>query len=365
MRSILLTSVLACGAASAQTSPDPGADRWTVYADIAAWQASDAAPISQLTGDWHAYAPRKGRNTFLMRSKAAVGFEKNGWRIGLELRQDALATTDRASLDVYQLFQQDREPVAPARFTLQGRYFSWLARGLRVSYRFDGLRIAGRPVSMELGAAVYGKQRLRERSIEGTLSFPETGAYAAVAVHRDADNRMVYPFMGNAPGASGAGLSLAATLPLGQAWSLGVRADDFASRLRWTDLPVSTDSLDTDAATFDQNGHVSYRPMLSGRKRQQDLTFRIPRYTSVALDYHYRDWRAGIQVARYAGETIPAFSLSRRLGRLTLHADIETRFDSAGFGLDAGNLRMMLRSDSFRMDRAKTRALTLQYRHAF
>lgn len=364
MRSILFTGALACGVACAQTSPEP-ADGWTVYADIAAWQASDAVPISQLTGDWHAYAPRKGRNTFLMRSKATAGFERNRWRIGLELRQDAFATTDRASLDAYKLFQQEQEPLPPARFTLQGRYFSWQARGLRVGYRFDGPRIAGRPVLIELDGAVYGRQRLRERSIEGTLSFPQTGTYAAIAAHRDADNRMVYPFMGNVPSASGAGLSLAATVPLAQAWSLGLRADDLASRLRWAGLPVSTESLDTDAVRFDQRGYASYRPLLSGRKRQQDLTFRIPRYTAVALDYHYRDWRAGVQLARYASETIPALSLSRQVGWLTLHANIETRFDSAGIGLDAGNLRIMLRSDSFRLDQAKARALNLQYHRAF
>jgi hypothetical protein len=361
MRFILLTGALACGAAGAQTTPGPAADGWTVYSDVSVWQASDAVPISQIDDTWTGYSPRAGRNTALMRSRVAAGVGKNRWRLGVELRQDAFLATDRDSLDAYYMFQQKSKPAPPASFTLQAQYFSWQAQGLRLGYLFDGPRIGARASSIELSGAVYGKQRLRERSVRGALTYPQAKAYGFSATHIDANDRMTYPFMGEAPSAAGAGLSLAATLPLFDAWTLRVQADDLASRLRWKNLPVNTETLNSNVGSYDANGYVNYRPLLSGQKRQVERSFRIPRYTAAALDYRYQDWGAGVQVARYAGETIPTFSVSRRFGWLTVLGNVETRFDSAGIGLEAGNLRLMLQSDKLDPDRAKVRSLQLHY----
>ena len=361
MRSLLLTGALACGAACAQTTDAPAADGWTVYSDVSLWQASDAVPISQIDATWSDYSPRAGRNTALMRNRVAAGVGKERWRLGLELRQDAFLTTDRASLDAYSLYQQKRKPAPPASFALQARYFSWQAQGLRLGYTLDGPRIGGRTASIALSGAVYGRQRLRERSVQGTLAYPQADTFGFAATHSDANSRMTYPFMGDAPGASGAGLSLAATLPLAPAWTLRVQADDLASRLRWKNLPVNTESLASDVTSYDENGYVNYAPLLSGRKQQVNRSFRIPRYTAAVLDYRNGDWGAGVQVARYAGETMPTLSLSRRVGWLTLLGNVETRFGSAGIGIEAGNLRLMLQSDRFKLDEAKARSLQLHY----
>ncbi|MET0980679.1 MAG: hypothetical protein ABWY02_01140 [Telluria sp.] len=361
MRLILLTGALACAAACAHSTAAPLAAGWTVYTDVSVWQASDAVPISQIEDEWTAYSPRNGRNTALMRNRVAAGVEKNGWRLGLELRQDAWLATDRASLDAYHMYQQKRNPVPPASLALQGRYFSWQAQGLRIGYTVEGPRIAGRASSIEMSGAAYGRQRLRERSFGGTLNYPQADTYGFAASHIDANSRMIYPFMGEAPRASGAGLSLAATVPLAEAWTLRVQADDVASRLRWKNLPVNTESLRSDVRSYDENGYVNYQPLLSGRKRQLERSFRIPRYTAAALDYRFQAWGAGVQVARYGGETIPTLSVSRGFGWLTVQANVETRFDSAGLGLEAGNFRFLLQSDSFRLDEAKARSLQLHY----
>ena len=365
MRLILLTGALACGAACAQTPAAALTAGWTVYSDLSLWQASDAVPVSQVDGEWTAYSPRSGRNTFLMRNRVAAGVEKNRWRLGLELRQDAWLATDRETLDAFTMYQDKRKPAPPASFALQARYFSWRAQGLRIGHKVEGLRIAGRTASIDLSAAVYGKQRLRERSIAGTLSYPKAETYAFEASHIDADSRMTYPFMGEAPSASGAALSLAATLPLAEAWTLRVQADDLASRLRWKNLPLNTESLSSSVTSYDEQGYVNYQPLLSGRKQQVERSFRIPRYSAAALDYRYQDWGAGLQVARYAGETIPTLSVSRRFGWLTLHGSVETRFDSAGLGLEAGNFRVLLQSDSLKLDEAKARSLQLHYHIMF
>lgn len=365
MRSILLSGALACSAACAHSAELPATQGWSVYTDVSIWQASDAVPLSQIDGTWTNYEPRAGRNAALMRHRVAAGAGKDRWRLGVELRQDAYLATDRASLDVFYMAQQKQKPLPPASYALQARYFSWRAQGLRVGHVFDGPRIGGRASVITLSGAVYGKQRLRERSVRGTLAYPRTDTYDFSVTHVDANDRMRDPFMTKTPRASGAALSLAATLPLRDAWTLRLQADDLASRLRWKQLPLKTETLNSDVTTYDADGYVHYQPLFSGRKQQVEQRFRIPRYSAAALDYAAGNWGAGLQVARYAGETIPTLTLSRRFGWLTLRAHVETRFDSAGVGVEAGNLRLLLQSDALRLNEAKSRALQLHYHLAF
>lgn len=361
MRSLLFAGALACGAAGAHPLSESAPDGWTVYSTVDVLQASDAVPIGQIDGAWTDYSPRAGRNTALMRARAAAGVERNGWRLGVELRQDAYLITDRASLDAYVMFQRRQKPTAPASFPLQARYFNWRAQGLRLGYTFDGPRFGERASAIDVSAAVYGRQRLRERSVSGTLTYGQDGTYGATASHVDADSRMIYPFMGDAPTASGASLSLGAMLPLSDAWTLRLRADDLASRLRWKNLPRNTETLNTASTSYDANGYINYAPMLSGRKQQIERDFDIPRYNAASLAYRYQDWETSLQLARYAGETMPTLSLARRFGWLTLRANVETRFGSGGFGVEAGNFRLALQSDAWNLSEAKARSLQLQY----
>jgi hypothetical protein len=96
-----------------------------------------------------------------------------------------------------------------------------------------------------------------------------------------------------------------------------------------------------------------------------DRTFKIPRYTAAALDYQDKSWGATLHVARYAGETIPTLSLSRRFGWLTVRSIVETRFHTAGFGLEAGNFRFLLQSDTLNLNESKAQALQLHYHLAW
>lgn len=333
---------------------------------MSAWQASDAVPISQLgEEEWAGYSPKSGRNAALMRHRAAIGAEKDRWRIGVELRQEAWLSTDRATLDAVFLYQHKQKPMPPASYVLQGRYFSWLAQGLRIGRTLDGPTVAGRAATIELSGAIYGKQRLRERSVSGSLTYPQAETYAFAATHADANSRMTYPFMGEAPSATGAGLSVAVTVPLADEWTLRVQADDIASRLHWKNMPVNTESMSSNVTSYDEKGYVNYRPLLSGRKRQLVQTFVIPRYTAAAFDYRRGNWGAALQVARYAGQTIPTLSLSHRFGWVTLRGNVETRFHTAGIGVDAGNFRILLQSDSLDLDQATARSLQLHYHLSF
>jgi hypothetical protein len=361
MRSILFTAALACGAVCTQAVAAAPADGWSVYTDLSIWQASDPVPIRQIDDDWTAYSPRAGRNAALMRNRVSAGVGKGRWRLGAELRQDAWLGADRESLDAYTLYQQKRKPAPPASFALRAQYFSWKAQGLRAGYTFDGPRFGTRTGTVEISGAVYGKQRLREQSVDGVLTYARDGSYGFDATHVDVNDRMIYPFMGDAPSASGASLSVGATLPLLDAWTLRLQADDVASRLRWKNLPVNTETLKSNVTSYDADGYLNFAPMLSGRKQQVERSVRIPRYTAAALDYRSGDWGAGVQVARYAGVTVPTFSVSRRFGWLTLRANVETRFDSAGIGIEAGNFRFMLQSDAWKLAEAKTRSLQLHY----
>lgn len=118
MRRFILIHLLACGSALAQ-QPDTA---WQAYAGVQLWAAYDAIPIRQFDGNWAPYAPRDGRNVFLQRHRAEAGVEKDGWRVGLEYRQEGRLVTNRDTLDFYHAAQQSLRPDGARAYTFDAQF---------------------------------------------------------------------------------------------------------------------------------------------------------------------------------------------------------------------------------------------------
>lgn len=339
---------------------------WTPYLEIDLWRASDAVAISEFESDWgRGFSPRSGRNVALMRNRAAVGVESSQWRFGYEVRQEASLVTDRETLEMVRLYKQRQDPDSPQTFNARVRYKNWFARGLRAGRNFDGPTIAGRPVRTLVSAAWYSEGRYRQNDASGSVRYLGGGDYAFNATELDIDSRARLPFLNETPDASGVTVSVAAEIPLSSALTLNVRIDDLWSRMRWRNLPVTRQTINSNVTETDSEGYVNYRPLLSGRNQQVDKTLEIPRYAFAELSYENGDWRYGAQLQHFASVTIPTFSASRRFGWGTVTTRLETRFRTIGLGYALGNFRVLVQTDAIDQDKANAQAIQLSYSRAF
>jgi hypothetical protein len=356
----LLLGLFACvDMARADTS---GMSGWAPFVEIDLWRAADAMPVSQIDSDWRTgFSPRAGRNVALTRNRAIAGAESTQWRIGYEVRQDASLDTDRETLEMVRLYKQRQDPEAPRTFDAHAKYLNWSARGLRIGRHLEGPKVAGRPIRILLSAAWYGDARYRRDEAAGSVRYLGAGAYAFNASEIDIDSRERLPFLNGNTDASGISISVASEVPLSESLTLHIKIDDLWSRLRWRNLPVSRQTINSNVTSTDSEGFLNYRPLLTGRNEQIDDALSLRRYGAAELSYRHGDWRYATQIERFAGVTIPTFSVGRHFAWGEVTARFETRFHSVGLGYAFGNFRVLLQSDAFNQSKAKAQAILLSY----
>lgn len=339
---------------------------WRPFVEVDLWRVSDPIPVAEFDGDWSkGFSPRAGRNVALMRNRAAAGMESAQWRIGYEIRQEAALVTDRDTLETVRLYKQRQDPAGPRVFAANAKYRNWSAHGLRIGRTLEGPIIAGRPVRTMVSAAWYSDSSYRRNDVSGNVRYLGGGDYAFNASELDIDSRAQLPFLNATPEASGISISVATEVPLSEAWTLNIKVDDLWSRMRWRNLPVARQTINSDVTGVDSEGFLNYRPLLSGRNQQVDESISLPRYSTAELSYRNGAWRYAAQVERYAGVNIPTFSAGRHFSWGDVTTRIETRFHTFGLGYAFGNFRVLLQTDALQQDRAKAQAIQFSYSRSF
>lgn len=340
---------------------------WQAYADIRAWVAYDAIPVGEFGGKWgEGYASRNGRNVFLQRNRASIGVEKEGWRVGVEYRQEGSLDASRDTVDFYHLYQQRQLPDAARSFGLDARFHSWSASGMRVSRTFtlDQSVLAG--LQMNVSGALYGTLRNRDTTVGGSASYQGLGAYGVNAQSLDSDTRYRYPFMPEASQASSGGsVSVALQLPLDEHWTANVAIDDLWSRLRWSNLPTGQKSINSEVATTDQNGYVNYQPLLTGQNSLISKTGTIGATRSASLTYQQAQWLVKLGVDHLAATTIPAVALTYQSALGAFMVGYESRFNSVGLGYGIGPFHLQLRANKWSVSQASSLGLNAGLHCAF
>ncbi len=368
-----LASSIACPDVMAQQFLSPTTLRqaqstaWQAYADISAWAAYDAIPVEEFGGKWgEGYAPRSGRNVFLQRNRVSLGVEKEGWRIGVEYRQEGSLDASRDTVDFYHLYQQRQLPDTARSFDLDARFHLWSASGLRVSRTFtlDQTALAG--LQVRVSGALYGSLRNRDTKLGGSTSYQGSGAYGFDAQSLDSDTRYRYPFMPEAAQASSGGsVSVALQLPLDARWTANVAIDDLWSRLRWSNLPTVQKNINSEVATTDQNGYVNYQPLLTGQNSLISKTGTIGATRSASLTYRQDQWSAKLGVDRIAATTIPSVALTYQSALGAFMAGYESRFNTVGLGYGIGPFHVQLRTNKWSVSQASSLGLNAGVQYAF
>jgi hypothetical protein len=377
MQRFIFLSVLAVSIASpdvvaqqflSTTAPWPApTTEWQAYADISAWAAYDAIPIDEFGGKWgEGYAPRNGHNVFLQRNRASIGVEKEGWRVGIEYRQEGSLDASRDTVDFYHLYQQRQVPDAARAFNLDARFHSWSATGLRLSRTFTLDQTALPGLQVRVSGALYGTLRNRDTTVGGTASYKGAGNYSFNAQSLESDTGYRYPFMPEASQASSGGsLSVALQLPLDERWTANLAIDDLWSRLRWSNLPSVQKSINSAVASTDRNGYINYQPLLIGQNSLANKSDSIGASRSASLSYRQDQWLMKLGIDRIAAITIPSAALTYQSAVGAFTASYESRFNTLGLGYGIGPCYLQIRANKWSASQATSLGLSSGVHYAF
>lgn len=372
--------LIACGAVCATAVADdsrppidaslpwfsPRTSNWALFADTRIQEQYDAIPIRRFDSDWsQGFAPHAGRNLLFQRNRAAAGVEKDGWRIGVEIRQEALLVTDRQTLAFIAMVKQHIKPEDAASYKLQAQMESWKASGIQVGRLFKLPAPAGMHSSLDVSVALYGKPVYRDNAVAGTVGYTPPETFGADLIQRDANTRASFPFQTAGTSGRGASASVALDIAVTEAVNAKLRVDDLFSRLRFSALPVTTQRANTTSARFDSQNFVSFQPVLSGMNVQQDSSNTIRRYASAALEYADGAWGANLQLDRYAGVSMPLVGLSHKFSWGKITGSYMVRYNAAALSYEQGRFRISAQTDALHTSNANVIGLQASYRHLF
>ncbi len=361
MRPILALSMLLSANALAQVSlvdqairPHVASADWQAYADVSAFAADDAVAVRNFNGDWSSgYAPRQGRNLFVLRKRAELGVEKDNWQVGIEYRQQGVLSASADAVEFYHLYKQRLHPQQARAFDVDARFIAWSATGLRLAHTFtlfDALAYA--PLLMVSGT-FYGRPQVRATDMHGQVQYQNDDAYDFNARLLDSNSRYRYPFMpATAQTGSGTSVALALAWPVSERLSARLAINDLWSRIHWSNLPSKLEQLDSHATSYDKDGYVNYRPLLSGQNNLVDLRRTIGPSGALSVSYQSGRWSASTGLDYLESTIIPIVSARYQSGWGGLSASYEHRFGSVGLGVDVGPLRLHLRSNRFSLNQA-------------
>lgn len=361
IRSWFLAGALCCLQPWATGAEAPS--EWHPFVEARAWAAYDAFPIADLDGDWsRGFSPKGDRNVMLHRNRAEIGVEKGAWRIGWEFREDATVVTDRQTLEFIRRYKQRAKPLTATTDDLAAQFDSLSAQGPRLG-RWFGAAANGWMPRVHLSAAIYTTAALREGNASGTVHYAPADQYDFNVRRTDANSRYRYPFMQQEPGASGASISMALAWQLSQAISIDANIDDLWSAMRWRNLPVKEDRIDSQVTEYDAQGYVNYRPLLTGTNRQVARNGALARSGGATLTVDLGPVSVAAGVERLAGVTIPSVALAHQFGWGKLTTRVDTRFRTFGVGIDTERFHLALQTDSLRLGQAKALGMSVGVRY--
>ena len=374
MRHLILISLLASANALAQQpiadnagALHPPDKAWQAYAQVQFWAVYDAIPVREFDSDWSVgYAPREGRNLFLQRNRAEIGVEKDGWRVGIEYRQEGSLDTSRDTLEFYRLYKQRLRPDSARDFNLGAQFRSWSAAGLRVGRTFSLDDASGNGPLLMVSGALYASPRNRDIDLAGKVNYTPTDVYGFNAQYQESDIRYQYPFMQNlSQTSSGASVSLALEWPLTESLKANLALNDIWSRMRWSNLPAVRKNINSDVTSYDKDGYVNYQPLLSFQNSQIDKTGTIGASGAVSLTYQLDQWTMKIGLDRIEATTIPAVAVAYQSPWGAFSTSYETRFNTLGVGYDHGPFSLHLRSNRWPLNEASAVGLDAGVHYAF
>jgi len=264
---------------------DSVADEADLYARVSGFGYSEPIALRQFTTDWSGRI--SSGNTALQHVQAESGVAYHDWGAGLFWRDDGEARFSADTAELYYLLKNKLPLETGKRYVIDIDIEHARSNGVRVfrTARFD------RWATLTVGASLFHSDKLISGTMRGTVTATGNKDYdlndvtVDYAYSRDAlfDRDVVAP--------QGRGFSFdldLAAIPA-PAWTVRLQMQNLFGNIFWPSAPFTQARVDTDNKTYDANGYVHVKPLLSGRQGEHDYRQRLPLLADTRVSYNVYD----------------------------------------------------------------------------
>ena len=327
------------------------------YFDSHMFGYSETAPIKQIVDDMEGPYFDGGKNSFT-HNIWELGVKKEGWKTAYIIRYDYAL---EYSPDTAEIIYGDKNNVSLEKNRIYDVDLS-LIHSRSTGFKF-GYEWQVKPnffIGMDL--SYLETQRFLKGDITGQFSASEddyTGQIDLDYVYREDKllGRKV-----KVPTGRGYALDVAWRWQSANAlWRFSGGWTDLLSKIRIKKAPFTSATASTDRISFDDQGKINVKPVLSGLEGYRKEILRLPKQAKLEAFYQYQPKVAlGVALYRYGDLNFPSTKFEYSLSKnQTLNAGFDYKSDALTLGFSSSFFKMSLTSDRLSLARARTLGLDM------
>lgn len=275
---------------------------WELRYQLHSRSFSDSASIYDLAKSWRGEPSASGGMAYL-RSKTTVGFKRQNFSVDVIYRRDWIFEFHP---DTAQVVYRDKNNIpldSGQDYKVDFRARAMSAEGIRLGFESDEAR--GWGVRGALSLLSVGE--FQEGRLTGLVSENNEGRFeGAGRIDYRYDEDRFLSHLASAPEGYGVAVDI------GLFWSneryhASLDIEDAWTRFHWQDAPYTRGRIDTDQSSFDPDGNVGYRPVLSGVRGTEyySRTNFLPRATMGRVGMRMERWAISINTFHFLGTVWP------------------------------------------------------------
>ena len=310
---------------------------------------SEATSIHSISGHWEDEVT-SGDVAFTV-DRAYLGYAYGPFSIQYVMRYDAYYDYANETAEIIFLTKNKR----PLRAGDQYRLFIGADKSSSKGFRFgysdwltDEFKLSAYLSLLELTDIEQGK-------LIGSATVIDENDYDF-----DFDVDMVYeddPLFERDTGeiyGDGYSLDLSLHYVINPGWRLQVDVFDLVSKMRVDNVPFTTASASSDVKEFDENGYVTFNPVVNGFEGNKSYSFEFNRQTHLALDYRRaNDDRIVLQHHDYVNVEYQEINYIQHFGQNRLSWNLIPEFGAIGLSFHRPGFRIILNTDNVDYDEMK------------
>lgn len=272
---LLLGLGLACGGACA-------AEEGVVYVRFEGIAYSAPKAYAEFTQDW------RGRlyagDVALQHLRAQLGVDFGAWGVELVSRDDGDARFHPDTAEFYSLTQNKQALEIQRRYNINLKINHVLTHGGRAY-----LRHAFSPqLHLDVGVSLLSADKLISGTLQGAVTAVAENDYniEQLTVDYYYSRDTLFDRAVTAPTGWGYAFDMALTAQTENVWRLRLELQNLLGRVNWNNAPFTKAVINTDNKSYDENGYIIVKPVLSGQFGYRDFQQHLPLLGSLQASYH-------------------------------------------------------------------------------
>jgi hypothetical protein len=322
---------------------------------------SAIGPIRQLLDDLEG-RPLAAGNFAFTHNQVELSYRSGNYELSSFSRYDFYLRFNRDTVDFAYQYKNNIPLDEQRLYQLYLDANHMRANGLGVAYYFANEEVFSGKIRLNYLAA----SELKDGVIQGYLRTHEDSYDADIGLDYAYSEDTLLERPPESVRGHGYGFDIDVNYRYTESVTFALVLRDLFTRLGWGDVTYTQARITSDNVSYDEQGRIQTRPVLSGVESYRDQRQRLPLRTQFDVSYAESPERAlSASLFSYDGRVFPRIAVRQDHTGYSVEGNFDFRSKALSAALQFKGLDIMLKSDRLDWEKASHLALSMSYSYEF